>query len=254
MTVAPGGRDAAAIVGIGQTRFAKHLDEPEKVLALQAIAAALDDAGIDPGEVDGLSSYTLETTEEIEIARNLGLGDVTWFSQVGYGGGAGCAVVGNAAMAVASGQCRVAVAWRSRKRGSSASRPWAGVRSTVGGNQQWTRPFGLLRPVDEIAMLTRRYLHTTGASRDHLANVALAFRRHANANPAATMHDRPLTRDEYLGSRWVSEPLCLFDNCLESDGAAAVVMCSHRARRATWPGRRPTCTPGPSRCPTSTRP
>ena len=223
-------QDRAAIVGIGETPFAKHLDQSEKVLALQAISAALDDAGIAPGEVDGLSSYTLETTEEIEIARNLGLGDLTYFGQVGYGGGAGCGVVGQAAMAVATGQCNVAVAWRSRKRGSASSRPWAGVSRQVGGNQQWSRPFGLLRPVDEIAMLTRRYLHEYGATRDHLANVALAFRRHANANPAAMMHAKPLTREAYFEARMVSEPLCLFDNCLESDGAAAVVIC--RADRA----------------------
>jgi acetyl-CoA acetyltransferase len=224
-------RDRAAIVGIGQTAFAKHLEPSEKVLALEAISAALDDAGIAPGEVDGLSSYTLETTEEIEVARNLGLGDITYFGQVAYGGGAGCGVVGQAAMAVATGQCQVAVAWRSRKRGSATSRPWAGVSSRVGGNNQWTRPFGLLRPVDEIAMLTRRYLHEWGATRHHLANVALAFRAHANRNPAAMMRDKPLTRDQYLDARWVSEPLCLFDNCLESDGAAAVVITSaERAR------------------------
>jgi acetyl-CoA acetyltransferase len=217
-------RDAAAIVGIGQTAFARSLPGSEKLLALHAILAALDDAGIDPGEVDGLASYTLETTEEIEIARSLGTGDITWFAQVGYGGGAGCGVVGQAAMAVATGQCRVAVAWRSRKRGSRGSRPWAGVRDRVGGNQQWSRPWGLLRPVDEIAMLTRRYMHDYGVTRDHLANVALAFRRHANRNPAATMHDRPLTREQYFEARWISEPLCLFDNCLETDGACAVVV------------------------------
>jgi acetyl-CoA acetyltransferase len=229
-------RDRAAIVGIGQTAFAKHLEAPEKVLALEAIAAALDDAGIAPAEVDGLSSYTLETTEEIEIARNLGLGDITYFGQVGYGGGAGCGVVGQAAMAVAAGQCDVAVAWRSRKRGSAASRPWAGVASRVGGNNQWTRPFGLLRPVDEIAMLTRRYLHEQGATRDHLANVALAFRRHANANPLAVMRDKTLSREQYLDARWVSEPLCLFDNCLETDGACAVVITSaERARDLPQP-------------------
>ena len=229
-------RDRSAIVGIGQTEFAKHLEPNEKVLALQAISAALDDAGIAPGEVDGLSSYTLETTEEIEIARNLGLGDITYFGQVGYGGGAGCGVAGQAAMAVATGQCRVAVAWRSRKRGSATSRPWAGVSSRVGGNNQWTRPFGLLRPVDEIAMLTRRYLHEWGATRDHLANVALAFRAHANRNPAAMMRDKPLTREQYLDARWVSEPLCLFDNCLESDGAAAVVITTaERARDLRQP-------------------
>jgi acetyl-CoA acetyltransferase len=224
-------KDATAIVGVGQTAFAKHLEESEKVLALQAIATALDDAGIAPREVDGLSSYTLEQTEEIEIARNLGTGDISWFSQVGYGGGAGCGVVGNAAMAVATGQCEVAVAWRSRKRGAAGSRPWAGVADRVRGNQQWSRPWGLLRPVDEIAMLTRRYLHEFGATRDHLANVALAVREHANRNPAAMMHDKLMTRDDYFAARWVSEPLCLFDNCLESDGAGAVVLVSaERAR------------------------
>src|SRR5688500_17687615 len=68
-------KDATAIVGIGQTEFAKALPQSEKRLALEAISMALDDAGIDPSEVDGLSSYTLETTDEVDIARNLGLGD-----------------------------------------------------------------------------------------------------------------------------------------------------------------------------------
>src|SRR5688500_18963496 len=164
---------------------------------------ALDDAAIDPSEVDGLASYTLETTEEVDIARNLGLGDITFFSQVGYGGGAGCAAVGHAAMAVATGQARVAVAWRSRKRGAAAARPWAQVGNRVGGSHQWTRPFGLLRPVDEIAMLARRYFHDYGATREQLANVAIAARRHANRNPGAMMHDRLLSRDDYLSARWI---------------------------------------------------
>ena len=109
-------RDAAAIVGIGETAFAKRLDESEKLLACRAILAALEDAGIAPCEVDGLASYTMETTDEVEIAKNIGAGDVTFFSQVGYGGGAGPATVGLLALAVAAGQCRVGVAWRSRKR------------------------------------------------------------------------------------------------------------------------------------------
>jgi acetyl-CoA acetyltransferase len=221
-----GVRDRTAIVGIGQTEYAKAIDRSEKRLALEAIKAALEDAQLDPGEVDGLSSYTLETTDEVDIARNLGLGDATSFSQVGYGGGAGCAVVGNAAMAVASGQCRVAVAWRSRKRGAAASRPWSQVADRVSGSHQWTRPFGLLRPADEIALLARRYFHEHGGTREQLAEVALAFRAHANSNPAAMMHHKPLTLEQYLASRWVSEPLCLFDSCLESDGAGAFVITS----------------------------
>jgi acetyl-CoA acetyltransferase len=199
-------KDAAAIVGIGETAFAKRLETSEKELALDAILAALDDAGIPPSEVDGLASYTLESTDEVEIASNLGAGDVTFFSQVGYGGGAGPACVGQLALAIAAGQCRVGVAWRSRKRGSGG-RPWAGAAQPSAA-ATWTRPFGLLRPVDEIAMLTRRYLHETGASRDHLANVALAARAMANRNPRALMYERPLTREQYLDARWISEPLC----------------------------------------------
>lgn len=219
-------RDRTAIVGSGQTAFAKSLPDTETSLAVQAIVAALADAGLDPGDVDGLASYTLEPNAEVEVARNLGLGDVTWWSQVGFGGGAGCGVVGQAAMAVATGQCRVAVAWRSRKRGSAASRPWAQVGERVTGAAQWTRPVGLLRPVDEIAMLTRRYLHEYGGSREDLGRVAVAVREHANSNPLALLHAKRMTLEDYLGSRWVSEPLCLFDNCLETDGAVAVVVTS----------------------------
>jgi acetyl-CoA acetyltransferase len=100
----------------------------------------------------------------------------------------------------------------------------------------WTRPFGLLRPADEIAMLTRRYMHEYGATRDHLANVAIAVRRMANRNPRAVMHDRELTREQYLAARWISEPLCLFDNCLETDGALACVLVpAERARDCARP-------------------
>jgi acetyl-CoA acetyltransferase len=228
-------QDAAAIVGIGETAFAKRLEPSEKSLALEAILAALDDAGIPPDEVDGLASYTLETTDEVEIARNIGAGDITWFAQVGYGGGAGPACVGQLATAIATGQCRVGVVWRSRKRGSGG-RLWADPTLRYSVPATWTRPWGLLRPVDEIAMLTRRYMHETGATRDHLANVALAVRRMANANPRAAMYDKPLTREQYMAARWISEPLCLFDNCLESDGALACVLVSaERARDCRQP-------------------
>jgi len=217
-------QDRTVIVGIGQTRFAKGLEDSELSLACQAISAAIDDAGLAPSEIDGLAMFSMEEGREVEVARNVGLGDVTYFSETGYGGGAGCGVVGHAAMAVATGQCRAAVGWRARKRAAKTSRPWAQVSRRIEGHGQWSRPFGLLRPVDEIAMLTRRYMHEFGATRDHLANVALAFRKHANRNPNATMRDKTLTRDQYMEARWISEPLCLFDNCLETDGALAVVV------------------------------
>jgi acetyl-CoA acetyltransferase len=229
-------KDTTAIAGIGQTAFAKGVEDSELSLACQAIRAAIDDAGLRPADVDGLVMYSMENGREVEVARNVGLGDITYFGEIGYGGGAGCATVGHAAMAVATGQCRVAVAWRARKRAAKASRPWAQVSQRLGGQNQWTRTFGLLRPVDEIAMLARRYMHEFGATRDHLANVALAFRKHANRNPHATMRDKPLTREQYMQSRWVSEPLCLYDNCLETDGALAVVIAAaERARDLRQP-------------------
>jgi acetyl-CoA acetyltransferase len=229
-------QDAAAIVGIGQTEFAKRIDRPEAQLAAEAVVAALTDAGIDPGEVDGLSSYTLETTDEVTLAKSVGLGDITYFSQVGYGGGAGCATIGHAAMAIATGQADVVVAWRSRKRGAASSRPWAAAPSSLAVPGQWTRPAGLLRPVDEVAMLARRYMYEYGGTRLQLAEVALAIRAHANRNPAALMHDKAMSLDDYMVARFISEPLCLFDNCLETDGALAVVLVSaDRARDCPHP-------------------
>jgi acetyl-CoA acetyltransferase len=219
-------KDRTAIVGIGQTAFGKGLPDSELSLACQAISMAIDDAGLRPADVDGLVMYSMENGREVDVARNVGLGDVTYFGEVGYGGGAGCATVGHAAMAVATGQCEVAVAWRARKRSAKGSRPWANVNQRLGGAPQWSRTFGLLRPVDEIAMLARRYMHEFGATREHLANVALAFRTHANRNPNATMYAKPLTRADYMKARWISEPLCLFDNCLETDGGLALVIAS----------------------------
>jgi acetyl-CoA acetyltransferase len=229
-------QDAAAIVGIGQTEFAKQIDRPESQIACEAVVAALRDAGIAPAEVDGLSSFTMETTDEVTMAKNIGAGDVTYFSQVGYGGGAGCATVGHAAMAIATGQADVVVAWRSRKRGARTSRPWASSPTSLPIQAQWTRPFGLLRPVDEVAMLTRRYMHEYGGGREHLAEVAMAIRAHANRNPAALMYEKTMSLNDYMSARFISEPLCLFDNCLETDGALAVVLVSaERAKDCPHP-------------------
>jgi len=229
-------KNTTAVAGIGQTAFGKGLPDTELSLACQAVSIALDDAGVDPSEVDGVASYTMEPNREVDVARSVGLGDITWFSQVGYGGGAGCGVVGQAAMAVATGQCNVAVAWRARKRADPTSRPWAQAARRLTDTQQWSRPFGVIRPVDEIALLTRRYMHEYGGTRDHLANIALAFRKHAARNPASTMGHKPMTRDDYMNARWISEPLCLYDNCLETDGALAVVVVSaERARDLKQP-------------------
>ena len=85
-------------------------------------------------------------------------------------------------------------------------------------------------------MLARRYMYEYGGGREHLAEVAMAVRVHANRNPAALMHDKPMSLEDYMGARFISEPLCLFDNCLETDGAlAAVLVSAERAKDCPHP-------------------
>lgn len=224
-------KDKTAIVGMGQTKVGKLLTQTEQELACTAIMAALDDAGIAANEVDALCSFSIETTDEERIAHDLGMGDIRFFARSPAGGGGGCATVGYAAMAIATGQANVAVAWRSRKRSAREQRTWMGTNPRVTGNDMWTRPWGIVRPVDELALLYRRYMDEYGATREHLANVAIACRRHANNNPDSLMYGKPLDREVYFTGRFISDPLCLYDCCLETDLAQAVVLVSaERAR------------------------
>src|SRR3981081_2932082 len=94
-------RDRTAITGIGATEFSKDSGRTELQLACEAVSAALDDAGIEPAEVDGMVTFSMDSNDEIEIARSVGIGDLTFFSRIPHGGGAACATVMQAAMAIA---------------------------------------------------------------------------------------------------------------------------------------------------------
>lgn len=225
-----------AIVGIGQTQFAKGLGQSELALACEAVIAALDDAGIAAQEIDAVSSYTMEATPDYELVRSVGMGPLHYFSQAAHGGGAGPAAVGHAALAIASGVARNALVWRARKRSAAGTRVWAQTGAVIDDVWKWSRPSGILRPVDEVAILTRRYFHEYGDATEALAIIATTLRDYAHANPAAIMRSKPMSRDDYFGSRMVADPLRLFDNCLESDGACALVLTSaERARDLPGP-------------------
>lgn len=228
-------KDKAAIVGIGQLPFSKDIGRTEDVTALEASLLALEDAGLRPSDVDGMTKWSIQVTSENVIARNLGVPNLRFFGEVGYGGGGGCGVVGHAAAAIAAGMARCVLVYRSRNRGSGG-RPWAGTsrerdHSQAEGNETaFYSPYGFVRPADQVAMFTRRFLHERGYTTDHLGWVAVAMRRHAVNNPVAMMRT-PITLDDYRKARFISEPLRLFDCCLETDGAAAVIVCdAHMAR------------------------
>ena len=78
----------AALVGIGQTEFSKESGRSELQLACEAVSAALDDAGLAPADVDGLVTFTLDNNEEMEVARSVGIQDLSMFARIAYGGGA----------------------------------------------------------------------------------------------------------------------------------------------------------------------
>jgi acetyl-CoA acetyltransferase len=224
----------AAIAGIGETEFARDIGRSERVIACEAVLAALRDAGLEPADVDGVVCMDLEHTDETELSRNVGFGDLSFFAKLPGGGGGAAALVGLAATAVVSGQATTVVVYRARNR-SSGARPWAaGTQFHEGA--PWMAPYGLVRPVDEVALWSRRYLHDRGVTREQLGSVAVTFREHAHANPRAQMHGRALSLDDYMNGRWISEPLCLFDCSLESDGAvAAVVTSAERAADLAHP-------------------
>jgi acetyl-CoA acetyltransferase len=227
-------KDQAAIVGIGMTELSKNSGVSELSLAAQCIKSACDDAGIDPSEIDGLVSYTLDSTDEIEVARAVGAGDLTFFSRINYGGGAAVGTILQAVMAVATGQASTVVCWRAMN-GRSGQRMGQGVSGSITSSDlihwSWYMAYGMLTPGSWIAMIANKYMHKYGVTREDLGRVAISQRNYALSNPRAFGYGKPLTMDDYLNSRMIAEPLCLYDFCQETDGGCAVVITSaERAR------------------------
>ncbi|WP_306330082.1 lipid-transfer protein [Streptomyces venezuelae] len=232
-----GGR--AAVVGIGATEFSKDSGRSELSLAVEAVRAALDDAGLAPSDVDGLVTFTMDTNPEITVAQAAGIGELSFFSRVHYGGGAACATVQQAALAVAAGVAEVVVCYRAFNE-RSGRRFGSGVQqrepSAEGAALGWQLPFGLLTPASWVAMTAQRYLHTYGLTPDAFGHVAVTDRRHAARNPAAYFHGKPITLADHAASRWIVEPLRLLDCCQETDGGQAIVVTSvERARDLRCP-------------------
>jgi len=224
-----------AIAGIGATEFSKESGRSELQLAAEACLAALKDAGLTPSDVDGLVTFTQDANAEIAVARELGVPELSFFSRVDYGGGAACGTVAHAAMAVASGQAETVVCYRAFNERSGHRFGQAGT-AVLSPEFSWHLPYGLATPAAWVAMQARRYMHEYGATSEDFGRVAVAMRRHAATNPRAWFHGRPITLEEHQASRWVVEPLHLFDCCQESDGGVAIVVTgADRARDLACP-------------------
>jgi acetyl-CoA acetyltransferase len=244
-------RRRAAIVGIGQTPYAKALPASAWELAVDAVLAACADAGVDVADVDGMCRFTapFETVSEAMLVRSLGIGELTFFAQAPHGGEALGAVVAHAAAAVSAGLANVVVVYRalSQSTGGRFGRADRGADRDIGGgaaadivvpeqdNLSFAWPYGLMSPGQLFALWARRYAAANQLTDEDLTRtlgaIAITQRQYANNNPAAMMRDRKLDWETYRGARMISQPLRLFDLCLENDGACAFVVTSAEVAR-----------------------
>ena len=225
-------RDKACVVGIGETPYSRGKGSGMSQLALQlkAAVAAIEDAGLTPKQIDGIMPFPNLGTAE-GFAANLGVENLRFAATLNVGGAAPCASLRTAAMAVASGSAEyvlVPAGWT----GSSGSRARETVADEVmsipGGTiaRDFYMPYGLASPPQWYALMARRHMHEFGTTQEQLGCIALAMRKHAQLNENAVMHGKEMTLDDYLGSPVITDPYRLFDCCLETDGAAAMIVTS----------------------------
>ncbi len=225
-------RDAACIVGIGRSAYGSRgslADLGLSRLALDAIHDACNDAGLDVKDIDGFAGYCDDPTLPADLAVSLGTPELHYSGLVWGGRGSGIpGALSNAYMAVATGLADYVVVVRSiiqeRRLGQSVA-AGVGLGEAIPLAASYTAPFGMALPAAIYAMKARRHMALYGTTVDHLAAVAINARRNAANNPDARFRT-PITVEEHHASRLIADPLRLLDCCMESDGAAAVIVTS----------------------------
>ncbi|MGE0794398.1 MAG: thiolase family protein [Acidimicrobiia bacterium] len=227
------GHDDVAAVGVGYSTTGRKTGLTSWQLAIQAAKAAMDDAGIGPADIDGISLLWgvagpapggLDTVDPMDLAYMLGIRDVNWY------GTAGPSYIGPAVQgvtAIRAGMAHTVLTLRIiNQRLSSTEELRATTEAgptSVGGDMQFTAPFGSVSPVFSIsAMPARRHMDLYGTTEEQFGAHVVAQRHHATLNEDAIFRD-PLTIDDYLASRYIAKPVRLLDCDYPVDSASAVI-------------------------------
>jgi len=225
----------AVISGVGQSAIGRRLLREELDLTCEAALAAVADAGLTVDDIDGIAAYPgpiqggpgFSGPGIYEVQDTLGI-DVRWHLS-GLEGPAQISPIIHAALAVAAGLCRHALVYRTVTEASaSAATGRRGIgagAAEVGGFAAFFIPFGAMSAANWLALYARRHMHEFGTKREQLGLIATTARRHAALNPKAVYRE-PLTMEEYLSARMISDPFGLYDCDAPVDGSTAVVVSS----------------------------
>jgi acetyl-CoA acetyltransferase len=231
-------RDRACIVGIGETPYTRDRNATKSALRLQLEASlrAIEDAGLTPKDIDGILPPFPRMASSEQIAASLGIDQLRFAATVHMGGASVVASLQLAAMAVSGGIANhvlIPAGWNGYSGFRAAQAVANDVDSIPGGAiaRDYYIPHGLTAPPQWYALIARRHMHEFGTTQEQLGAIAVAMRKHAQLNPNAVMRGRPLTMDQYLASPVIAGPYRLFDCCLETDSAAAIIVTS--AERAS---------------------
>ncbi|OCC23545.1 lipid-transfer protein [Croceicoccus estronivorus] len=231
-----------AIVGIGQTEFSKNSGRSELQLAAEASLAAIQDAGLTPDDIDGMVTFTLDSNDELDLMRTLGMTELNWTARGPFGGGASAATIQLAAAAVASGAAKAVLVYRAfnERSGRRFGQPDPNGYTSTAAGPDFHFSYGLDTPAKIYSLWYQRYLLKYGVTNEDLGRYVVTARAHAATNPAAWYYGKPITLEDHQTSRWIVEPvLRLLDCCQESDGGVAMVVTSaDRARDLAQPGVR----------------
>ena len=225
------------ITGIGQSTIGRKLERHPLLLTVDAVKEALADAGLSIDQIDGVSTYPGRMSQmpgfspvgADELVDALGI-QARWYAggaEISSQLGAVVAAVG----AVRSGQARHIICFRTVYEAAAMARPQeypVAHADRAEGMMQWMAPFNALSAAVWVAQYAMRHVKRYGLTREQLAQIALTGRAHAALNPRALVQE-PLTMEEYLSARMISEPLCLYDCDRHSDASTVLIVSAGEA-------------------------